>query len=113
MSALLEVDSISRRFGGLNALKDVSFSIDKDEIVGLIGPNGAGKTTCFNLVSGVMAPSAGAIRFKGHSIVDHDGFSERDGDRKCHARRVCGDAGLYVGLDLQYACRAGRLVDYP
>jgi branched-chain amino acid transport system ATP-binding protein len=69
MSALLEVDSISRRFGGLNALKDVSFSIDKDEIVGLIGPNGAGKTTCFNLVSGVMAPSAGAIRFNGHSIV--------------------------------------------
>jgi branched-chain amino acid transport system ATP-binding protein len=69
MSALLEVDSISRRFGGLNALKDVSFSINKDEIVGLIGPNGAGKTTCFNLVSGVMAPSAGAIRFNGHSIV--------------------------------------------
>ncbi len=69
MSALLEVDSISRRFGGLNALKDVSFSIDKDEIVGLIGPNGAGKTTCFNVVSGVMSPSAGAIRFNGHSIV--------------------------------------------
>jgi branched-chain amino acid transport system ATP-binding protein len=69
MSALLEVDSISRRFGGLNALKDVSFSINKGEIVGLIGPNGAGKTTCFNLVSGVMAPSAGAIRFNGHSIV--------------------------------------------
>ncbi len=69
MSALLEVDSISRRFGGLNALKDVSFSINKDEIVGLIGPNGAGKTTCFNVVSGVMSPSAGAIRFKGHSIV--------------------------------------------
>jgi branched-chain amino acid transport system ATP-binding protein len=56
MSALLEVDSISRRFGGLNALRDVSFSINKDEIVGLIGPNGAGKTTCFNVVSGVMSP---------------------------------------------------------
>jgi branched-chain amino acid transport system ATP-binding protein len=69
MTALLEVDAISRRFGGLNALKDVSFSIGKDEIVGLIGPNGAGKTTCFNVVSGVIPPSAGAIRFKGHSIV--------------------------------------------
>lgn len=69
MTALLEVDAISRRFGGLNALKDVSFSIGKDEIVGLIGPNGAGKTTCFNVVSGVTPPSAGAIRFKGHSIV--------------------------------------------
>jgi len=69
MTALLEVDAISRRFGGLYALKDVSFSISQHEIVGLIGPNGAGKTTCFNVVSGVMPPSAGAIRFKGRSIV--------------------------------------------
>ena len=69
MSALLEVNSISRRFGGLNALKEVSFAINEDEIVGLIGPNGAGKTTCFNVVSGVLPPSAGAIRFKGASIV--------------------------------------------
>lgn len=69
MSALLEVVRISRRFGGLNALKNVSFSVDEGEIVGLIGPNGAGKTTCFNVVSGVMRPSAGAIRFRGSSIV--------------------------------------------
>ncbi len=69
MTALLQVDAISRRFGGLNALKDVSFSIDAGEIVGLIGPNGAGKTTCFNVVSGVIPPSAGAIRFEGRSIV--------------------------------------------
>ena len=69
MTALLEVDAISRRFGGLNALKDVSFSVDRNEIVGLIGPNGAGKTTCFNVVSGVMPPTAGAIRFKGQNIV--------------------------------------------
>jgi branched-chain amino acid transport system ATP-binding protein len=69
MTALLEVDAISRRFGGLNALKDVSFSIGPNEIIGLIGPNGAGKTTCFNVVSGVMRPSSGAIRFKGQSIV--------------------------------------------
>jgi len=69
MTALLEVDAISRRFGGLNALKDVSFSIQPNEIMGLIGPNGAGKTTCFNVVSGVMRPSSGAIRFKGQNIV--------------------------------------------
>ena len=69
MSALLEVERISRRYGGLNALKDVSFSINEGEIVGLIGPNGAGKTTCFNVVSGVVRPSGGAIRFSGRNIV--------------------------------------------
>jgi len=69
MTALLEVDTVSRRFGGLLALKDVSFSIQPNEIVGLIGPNGAGKTTCFNVVSGVMRPSSGAIRFKDQDIV--------------------------------------------
>jgi branched-chain amino acid transport system ATP-binding protein len=69
MTALLEVERISRRFGGLEALKNVSFSVNEDEIVGLIGPNGAGKTTCFNVVSGVVPPSAGAIRFRGASIV--------------------------------------------
>jgi branched-chain amino acid transport system ATP-binding protein len=69
MTALLEVERISRRFGGLNALKDVSFQVGRGEIVGLIGPNGAGKTTCFNVVSGVMPPTGGAIRFEGHSIV--------------------------------------------
>jgi branched-chain amino acid transport system ATP-binding protein len=81
MSALLEVEQVSRRFGGLNALKDVSFSVGEGEIVGLIGPNGAGKTTCFNVVSGVVPPSAGAIRFRGRSIVGrktsqivHDGL---------------------------------------
>lgn len=69
MTALLQVEKISRRFGGLVALKDVSFQVNEGEIVGLIGPNGAGKTTCFNVVSGVVPPSAGAIRFKGASIV--------------------------------------------
>ena len=81
MSALLEVERVSRRYGGLNALKDVSFSVDEGEIVGLIGPNGAGKTTCFNVISGAVPPSAGAIRFRGRSIVGrktsqivHDGL---------------------------------------
>ena len=69
MSALLEVEQVSRRFGGLSALKDVSFSVGEGEIVGLIGPNGAGKTTCFNVISGVVPPSSGAIRFRGRSIV--------------------------------------------
>jgi len=67
--ALLEVEHASRIFGGVVALKDVSFSVSADEVVGLIGPNGAGKTTLFNLISGLIPPSGGAIRLDGQSLV--------------------------------------------
>ena len=56
MSALLEVRGVSKRFGGLVAVSDVSFDLAEGEIVGLIGPNGAGKTTLFNVVNGVTKP---------------------------------------------------------
>jgi branched-chain amino acid transport system permease protein len=62
---LLAVDAASRNFGGLAAVRDVSFSVCASEIVALIGPNGAGKTTLFNLISGVLAPSAGAVSLFG------------------------------------------------
>jgi branched-chain amino acid transport system ATP-binding protein len=58
---LLEISNVSVRFGGLRALSDFSFSMDRGDLVGLIGPNGAGKTTCFNVVTGVYAPSSGGI----------------------------------------------------
>ena len=66
---LLQVDGLSRRFGGLAALRSVSFSVADGEIVGLIGPNGAGKTTAFNVISGTMPPSAGRVRFAGLDIA--------------------------------------------
>jgi branched-chain amino acid transport system ATP-binding protein len=68
MSALLEVCGVSRLFGGLAALTEVSFSLERGEILGLIGPNGAGKTTLFNLVNGFFPPSRGEVRFKGERI---------------------------------------------
>ncbi len=68
-SRILEVDSLTLRFGGLTALDEVSFHIDEGEILGLIGPNGAGKTTCFNAVTGVYRPTSGDIRFEGRSIA--------------------------------------------
>jgi len=68
MSVLLEVAGVSKRFGGLQALEDVSFTIAPREIYGLIGPNATGKTTPFNLLTGVYAPNAGSFRFDGRSL---------------------------------------------
>ncbi|TLY05492.1 MAG: ATP-binding cassette domain-containing protein, partial [Thaumarchaeota archaeon] len=68
MDALLELDGVTKSFGGLVAVKNLSFSIGEREILGLIGPNGAGKTTVFNLISGVYRPEAGSIRFDGKVI---------------------------------------------
>lgn len=69
MSALLEIDGVSRSFGGLRALNDVSFTVGEGEIVCIIGPNGAGKTTLFNVISGLFPPSSGDVRFHGKSLV--------------------------------------------
>jgi branched-chain amino acid transport system ATP-binding protein len=69
MTALLEVEDLTVRFGGLTAVDGVSFAIGEGEIVGLIGPNGAGKTTCFGLITGFVAPSAGHVRFRGRPIA--------------------------------------------
>jgi branched-chain amino acid transport system ATP-binding protein len=69
MSRLLEVSNLTRVFGGLTAVDDLTFHVDRGEVVGLIGPNGAGKTTCFNLVSGAMRPTSGTVRFKGEDVT--------------------------------------------
>ena len=65
---LLEVDAVRKEFGGLVAVNDVSFNIRAGDIVGLIGPNGAGKSTTFNLITGVLSLTRGAVRFRGQAI---------------------------------------------
>jgi branched-chain amino acid transport system ATP-binding protein len=65
---MLEVQKLTRRFGGLVAVKQVSFKVNKGEIFGLIGPNGAGKTTLFNLVTGLIPPSYGQMLFDGRPL---------------------------------------------
>src|SRR4051812_19131780 len=66
---LLATQDLTVKFGGLVALDSVTFNIKRGEILGLIGPNGAGKTTCFNAITGVVKPTAGAIRFAGSKVV--------------------------------------------
>jgi len=69
MSALLEVDGLSKRFGGLRAVQALSFTVHEGAILGLIGPNGAGKSTVFNLINGVFAPDEGRVVFGGEDVT--------------------------------------------
>ncbi len=65
----LEVNGITKRFGGLTAVDDVTFNMQRDEIIGLIGPNGAGKTTLLRLITGILKPDSGIIKFQGQTIT--------------------------------------------
>lgn len=66
---ILSVSSLSKSFGGVHAVNDVSFDVQAGELLALIGPNGAGKTTCFNMLMGQLAPTAGSVRLKGETIT--------------------------------------------
>jgi branched-chain amino acid transport system ATP-binding protein len=66
---ILAVSGLTKYFGGLTALKDVSFQVERGAVVGLMGPNGAGKTTLLNVITGEYAPDAGSVRFKGEDIT--------------------------------------------
>jgi len=67
--SFLEIKKLTKSFGGLRAVNDVGFSMDRDQILGLIGPNGAGKTTLLRLITGILKPDAGNVRFMGKEIV--------------------------------------------
>jgi branched-chain amino acid transport system ATP-binding protein len=64
----LSIEHVSVQFGGLSAIADMSFTVQEGEVVGLIGPNGAGKTTAFNVITGFLRPSAGAVRYRGEPL---------------------------------------------
>jgi len=67
--SFLEIKGLTKNFGGLRAVNDVGLSMERDQILGLIGPNGAGKTTLLRLITGILKPDAGSIRFMGKEIV--------------------------------------------
>lgn len=105
---ILELIRVSKAFEGLQVLKDVSFSVEEGEIVGLIGANGAGKTTLFNVISGILRPSSGSIRFGRHEIGGLPAY------RICHlgvARTfqvVRPFTGASVGRNVEVAALYGR-----
>jgi branched-chain amino acid transport system ATP-binding protein len=67
--SFLEIKGLTKNFGGLRAVNEVGFSMERDQILGLIGPNGAGKTTLLRLITGILKPDAGSVRFIGKEIV--------------------------------------------
>jgi len=67
--SFLEIKGLTKTFGGLQAVNDVSFSMERDQILGLIGPNGAGKTTLLRLITGILKPDSGSVRFMGKEIA--------------------------------------------
>jgi branched-chain amino acid transport system ATP-binding protein len=66
---MLELSNVSKRFGGLSALSDITFKMDAGEIVSLIGPNGAGKTTCLNMITGFYRPTTGRVVYRNTDIT--------------------------------------------
>jgi branched-chain amino acid transport system ATP-binding protein len=71
---LLQLQNVTKRFDGLNAVDNVSFSVERGELVGLIGANGAGKTTLFSLIAGNLKPTSGDVRLEGRSIANEPPF---------------------------------------
>ncbi len=74
-AALLQLDNVTIRFGGLTAVSEVSLRVGEGELIGLIGPNGAGKTTVFNIVTGVYQPTEGAVSFAGQALAGRPPFA--------------------------------------
>ena len=72
MADILKLTSLSQEFGGLRALNNIDLTIEPEIIFGIIGPNGAGKTTLFNIISGIYAPTAGQMVFRGQQIQQRD-----------------------------------------
>jgi branched-chain amino acid transport system ATP-binding protein len=109
MSAILEIDAVTRRFGGLLAVREVSLSVQAGQILGLVGPNGAGKTTLFRCVVGALRPNGGTIRLDGQRI---DGLSQYQVVRRgvCHTHQIPAPfADLSVRDNVRVGASFGRL----
>jgi branched-chain amino acid transport system ATP-binding protein len=105
---ILEVERLTKYFGGLAAVKDVSFAVPEQQIYGFIGPNGAGKTTLFSMIAGSLQPSAGHIRSRGKDVTGSRPFSlVKSGIARTH-QIVCPFRAMTVLENVQVASHFGR-----
>jgi branched-chain amino acid transport system ATP-binding protein len=109
MTALMEVTGLNKRFGGLHAVKDVSFALEPGSISGVLGPNGAGKTTLFNLLTGFIRPDSGKVIFDGTSLIGLAPYRivNRGLARTFQLARPF--AGMTVVENVEVACLAPRV----
>jgi branched-chain amino acid transport system ATP-binding protein len=108
MTSILEVEKLTKYFGGLAAVKDVSFTVPERHIYGFIGPNGAGKTTLFSMIAGALQPSAGRIRSRGKDVTGRRSFSlVKSGIARTH-QVVCPFRAMTVLENVQVAAHFGR-----
>lgn len=110
--ALLEVNNLTIRFGGLKAVANCNIEINQGELIGLIGPNGAGKTTVFNLLTGVYQPTEGRINFNGSSIVGLKPYqiTQRGVARTFQNIRLFGDLSVIDNVKIAYHFHARHSV---
>ena len=104
MSALLETEHLTKRFGGLTAAAGINLAIEQGEVRGLIGPNGAGKTTLVNLIAGLYRPDGGDIRLEGRSVLGlrpHQ-IARRGLVRSFQVARLFGNMSVHENLVLPY-----------
>ena len=103
---LLKAEDVSEVFGGLKAVADFNFYINKGELIGLIGPNGAGKTTIFNLITGVYVPTTGNILLDGESIVGHKPYeiTQRGIARTFQNIRLFSELSVLDNVKIAYHC---------
>jgi branched-chain amino acid transport system ATP-binding protein len=109
MTALLQVKGLNKRFGGLHAVKDVSFALQPGSITGVLGPNGAGKTTMFNLLTGFIRADSGSVLFDGYSLagLPPHRIVNRGVARTFQLARPL--AGMSVVENVEVACLAPRV----
>ena len=93
----LKVESIGKKFGGISAVDNVSFSIEKGSITGLIGPNGAGKSTTFDLITGVTSPDTGVIKLTSGNVVLDSVLVATTNDKHLDAFKTVPDFNSFKG----------------
>ncbi|MBW2674043.1 MAG: ABC transporter ATP-binding protein [Deltaproteobacteria bacterium] len=104
----LEIKDLSKGFGGLQAVNKAHFSMDRNEVVGLIGPNGAGKTTLLRLITGIMKPDSGDIRFKGKRIVGDKTWSIVNAGIACTFQNMRPFRRLPIIANVMVSCMCPR-----